>query len=354
MKVLKRLIILVFWAALMFSTLFVPEWKWIAFDENAISVFAWGDIIAPSVIADFERETGIKVHLNFYYSNEELLVKLKATKGKDYDLIIPSDYTVKLLSEEGLLKKIDKSKCPFWDRLDPRLLDLFHDPKNFYSIPYEWEIYGFGIDRDYFKDLPRASWDLVFKPERDYKISMVNDPIDAVEFASFYLFGPKSSLSPEEAKQVQTLLTRQRAWVTAYSDHRGDYLLATKNCPLVISMSSYIGRTMERFPNVEFLTPEEGTFITIENLCIPKPSTKEDLVYKFIDYLYRPEAIATHYKEFHFFPATKNSIKDLEHDPKMASLVKGFDFDLSKAQFMKKLLPARELQELWISVKTDP
>ncbi len=88
------------------------EWS-SSYEPNSINVFAWGDILDPAVIADFEKETGIKVNLNYYSSNEELIVKLKATRGEGYDLIIPSDYAVKILIKEDLLKPIDQKPPRF-------------------------------------------------------------------------------------------------------------------------------------------------------------------------------------------------------------------------------------------------
>lgn len=100
-----RFSIMVFWSAIILALLYLPGMQIFPSKEKSINVFTWGDILERSVIDEFERSTGIKVHLSYYASNEELLVKLKATGGKGYDLIIPSDYSVKILKEEGLLKK---------------------------------------------------------------------------------------------------------------------------------------------------------------------------------------------------------------------------------------------------------
>ena len=70
------------WVCLIFSALYWPKWKIFKYDENTINVFVWGDIFDPAVIADFEKETGIKLNLSYYSSNEELIVKLKATAAK--------------------------------------------------------------------------------------------------------------------------------------------------------------------------------------------------------------------------------------------------------------------------------
>ena len=196
-----------------------------------------------------KKKRGIKVNLNYYSSNEELIVKLKATGGRGYDLIVPSDYAVSILIKAGLVKELDKKKIDFWSTLNPSLTGQFFDPENRYSVPFEWELYGFGIDKDYFKTHPlNPSWKLIFDPKTvDYKISMINDAIEAVEFASFYLYGITPTLDSQQIEAIKNVLVEQRNWVTAYANFRGDYFLATRNCPVVIASSSYIWRTMRLF-----------------------------------------------------------------------------------------------------------
>jgi spermidine/putrescine transport system substrate-binding protein len=353
-KLFIRSGIILFWIGLIAFGLYWPKWQIIRYEENSINVFAWGDILDPAVISDFQKETGIKVNLSYYSSNEELIVKLKATGGEGYDLIIPSDYAVNVLIQEDLLKEIDKSKLNFWNEIAPNLTGHFFDPDNRYSIPFEWELFGFGIDKDYFADKPMTpSWKMIFDPEVvKYKITMKNDPIEAIEFASFYLFGPVTSINQEQAEQVKAVLKRQKPWVEAYADFRGDYFLATKNCAVVIASSSYIWRTMRMFDFVGFVVPEEGSFITIENLCIPKPSNKDDLTYRFINYLYTPESVASHYETYGFFPAALKA-DDIAHIDKQASeILRDSEKNFSKYHFCQNILPQDEIRDIWVDVKS--
>lgn len=350
MKPISRILIILFWVVVFFGSLYIPKWEFLSPHEKSISVFTWGEVLHPSVIEAFEKETGIKVHLNYYYSNEELTVKLLATKGEGYDLVVPSDYAVKLLIHEGLLKTLDKSKLTFLAKLNPALLGQFYDPHNTYSIPFEWEIYGLGINTELLPNIT-PSWNLVFNPPLPYKITMINDPIEAVAFSSFFLFGPKQHLSPLEVESIKDLLTKQKAWVEAYTQNRGDYFLATKNCPLVLTTNQNAARTMQLFPFVNFAIPKEGTFISIENLCIPKASDKEELTYQLLNYLYTHDSMRAHYKKFHFYPALNIPLEEIEDDPRLASLIQASKVDPAKTHFLRKLLPQREIQELWIQVK---
>ena len=113
-KIFIRSGIILFWLCLIFCALYWPKWKILKYDQNTINVFVWGDILEPSIVSDFEKETGIKLNLSYYSSNEELIVKLKATRGEGYDLVIPSDYAVNILIKEDLLKKLNKEKFAYW------------------------------------------------------------------------------------------------------------------------------------------------------------------------------------------------------------------------------------------------
>ena len=98
--------------------------------------------------------------------------------------------------------------------------------------------------------------------------------------------------------------------------------------------------------------PSEGTFLTIENFALPKTTNKEDLVYEFINFLYRPDVMALHYNTFGFFPATLNALPASELDPFTASLLLASDKDFKKLHFIKSLVPEQQLRDLWIEVKT--
>lgn len=353
-RFLQRSGIIALWVALIATILYWPKFEFSTADANTLNVFAWGDILDPDVIARFQKKTGIHVNLNYYSSNEELIVKLRATQGAGYDLIIPSDYAVNLLAEENLLKPLDRSQLGFWKELNPNLLNYFFDPDNRYSIPFEWEIYGFGIDADYFALHPtRPSWKMIFDPEVvRYKIVMRNDPIEAVELASFYLYGPITDLNDEQALAVRSLLKQQKPWVEAYADFRGDYFLATKNCAVVVASSSYIWRTMRLFDFVQFVLPEEGTFITIENLCIPRLSTKEALAYELIRFLYTEESTMSHYETYGFFPACLRAEQIENLDAQAASILKDSENNFSKYHFFQNVLPQEETRDIWVDVKS--
>ena len=351
-KLVKQFVIICLWICLLLGALYWPKITFFSYKANTINVFTWGDILDPKIISSFEKETGIKVNFSYYSSNEELLVKLKATKGEGYDLIIPSDYAVSTLIKQNLLKKIDKSKLTFWNELNPNLLGRFFDPTNEYSIPFEWEIFLLGIN--YYKDKSTPlNWGLNFdKNNINYKISMTNDPIEATLLAGFYLFGPKDSLNATESAAVRDLLIKQKKWVEAYATFRGDYFLCTGSCQVAVVSSSYIWKTLNQFPSIGFVVPEEGTFISIENLSIPHPSKKEDLTYQFINYLFKEESVLSHFKTFGFFPSTLQALDKIELLPETKKLLLSSEDQFKKFHFAKEMMPQEQITDIWIEVKS--
>ena len=109
--------------------------------ERSINVYNWGEYIDESIFDDFEAETGIHVNYNTFASNEMLYSAIKGG-GNSYDVIIPSDYMVARMGEEGLLMELDYSKIPNAENIDERYLSPAYDPDQKYSLPYMWGTTG--------------------------------------------------------------------------------------------------------------------------------------------------------------------------------------------------------------------
>lgn len=353
-KMFIRVSVIFFWIALIFGVLYWPEETFLT-NNRSINVFVWGDILEPSVVADFEKETGIKVNMNFYASNEEMLVKLRATGGQGYDMIIPSDYSVEILIKDGLVKELDKSQLNFYPHLNPKLLNLPYDPGNTYSIPFEWEVFLIGIDKSYFADKKYdRSWKMVFDTDQiSYYITMMNDPIQMIDLVSFYLYGYVTHVTDAQLQEITDLLIRQKKYVNAYADFRADYFLATKNSAAVIASTSYLWRTMKKFPFVGFVMPKEGSFITVENVCIPKPSKKDHLTYQLINYLYTRSSMKTHYDTYSIFPATTDVIPELTDDAETQQLLNMEGEAFKTLRFTTVITSQDKIRDAWVQVKTN-
>lgn len=105
-------------------------------EQKVLNVLTWDGYIPEDVLNDFQQSTGIKINFSNFESNEEMLAKLEATQGGDYDLVIGSDYILKQAISENLIQELDKSKIPNFENLDPAFLNQYYDPESKYTVPY--------------------------------------------------------------------------------------------------------------------------------------------------------------------------------------------------------------------------
>jgi spermidine/putrescine transport system substrate-binding protein len=350
-----RTVMIGFWLACLGMLFLIPIAGSLWQPGRSITILIWAATIDSKIIAHFKKETGISVNISYIENNEEAYSKVLTTHGEGYDLIMPSDYLVKRFIEHKLIKPIDKTKLTFWDRLNPRLLNHYYDPNNNYSIPYFWEIYGIGINKDYFKKTPSASWDLLFTyPLDDAKIGMLSSPREAILLTAQYLFGGLSPLTPMQQELVTQTLITQKKRVEAYidADIRSDYLLVSNTCPVTVASSAYIARIMQEYDNFDFLIPKEGGFLLIDSLVIPHASKKDDLVYQFINYLYKPENLRYHFQEYPFLPPTKELQQMMEEEKIKQAIIRAH-FDLSlHLEFFKDIINENIANKIWFTLKT--
>ena len=357
-----RIVLFLLCASAIMGILYLPAYTPVI-TEKSLNVFAWSGMLDAEYMSVFEQETGIKVNLSYFESNEELLVKLRSTGGKGYDLILPSDYAVALLRQENLLKPIDKSKLSFYKNIDPVFLSHYYDPDNTYSIPFEWAIYGIGINKRFFADknltTQQNHWSLLFNPasyHKNYKVVMVNDPIAAFPMASLYLFGTMHNLSQEQVNAIKKTLRNQRNFVEVYTDFRSDEILASNSVPVAATTSSYIARGMKYNKDLDFIVPAQS-LITIEHFAIPAASNKQELAYKFIEFMYKPKTIIHHFNTMPFFPVTPTVLDSLNIPASLKSLVRITPEQFKKLSFlnlgtMHTPITEQFVRSAWIEIKS--
>ncbi|HZW61977.1 MAG TPA: spermidine/putrescine ABC transporter substrate-binding protein, partial [Candidatus Babeliales bacterium] len=305
-----RSIMVCSWILLTFIFLYSPFVSRFIYQPKSLTLFIWPMILDARVLADFEKETGIKVYINYYESNEELYSKLKATGGKGYDIIVPTDYMVEQLINDGFIKKIDRSKLDFFPTVRPFLLGNYFDPHNEYSIPYYLTIFGLGINKTYFGgNIPtHLSWRLVFDPQTQMNhICMIDSPREAILLAALYLYGTIEHIADEDKlKAIEQLLSNQKCFVETFTSARIEELLVSGSCPIAIGGSTDIWKAMREYPNIDFFIPDEGTFATIDSFVISKTTNKDDLIYQLINFLYRPSIVEHNSNKYGFCPPTTN------------------------------------------------
>ncbi len=281
-------------------------------DGNTLYLYNWTYYTPQSVLDAFEQETGIKVVVDSFSSNEEMFAKLQAGGGKGYDLIIPSaDYT-QIMIKLGMLEKIDHARIPNISNISPIVKEkATYDPGMEYSVPYFMGTTGIAVDK---ARLEAAGIDYgqsysIFADSRlKGRMSMLDDMRQVLGSALLTLdssinTGDEDMLD-EAARIVEDEwkpnLVKFDAEAYAKSFARGEFWVVQCYPEAV-----YAEVDEKDWDNIDFFIPEEGACMYIDNFVIPKGAKNIDGAYAFIDFFHRPEVHAMFLDEFNF-PATAN------------------------------------------------
>jgi spermidine/putrescine transport system substrate-binding protein len=124
-----RLLFILFWVMILLGFILLSHVSQHVSQTRSLSVYMWADKIDESILQKFEQETGIKVYVNYYESNEELVTKFEIAKDLNCDVILPSEYIIETLAKAGFLKKLDKSRCDFIDRISLEFMGKYFDSR---------------------------------------------------------------------------------------------------------------------------------------------------------------------------------------------------------------------------------
>ena len=196
------------------------DWARFADDNITLNVYNWGQYISDgsdesvNILAAFEELTGIQVNYTTYDSNESLYAKLK-NGGATYDIIIPSDYMVGRMIEEGMLSPLDLANIPNFANIGADYLGWGFDPDNAYSVPYTWGTTGLVYNTAMVEE-PPTSWTALWDVQYANNVLMFNNSRDAYAIAAAILGKPLNPQSVEEVGEVMRKLTEQKPIVQAY------------------------------------------------------------------------------------------------------------------------------------------
>ncbi len=256
-------------------------------NKETLYVYNWGDYMDESVIAEFEKETGIKVVYDTFATNEDMYVKIKSG-GSSYDLIFPSDYMITRMRDEGMLEKINLANIPNFKYIDDRFKGQDYDPNNEYSIPYMWGTVGILYNTTMVDD-PVDSWDILWDPKYSKQILMLDSQRDAIGIALIKAGYSLNSTDPTEISEAGELLKQQKPLVLAYAlDEIKDKMVAGE-AALALVWSGEAIYAMQENPDLDYAIPKEGTNLWFDGMAIPKGAKNKEAAEKFIDFLCRTE-----------------------------------------------------------------
>jgi len=201
-----------------------------------------------------------------------------------YDVVVPSDFMVSIMAQQGLLAKLDHVRIPNYQFIEPFLTNLPFDPQQEYAVPYLWGTVGVGYNSDVVKE-PPTSWDILWDARYKGRISMLNDQREVFGMALRLLGYSLNSQDPLLIERAKRKLMAQKPLVKTYTSESFDHLLVSGDIVLAHAWGGPIARAMQERPSIKYVVPQEGGTIWTDCLVVLSSSPRKAMAFEFINYL---------------------------------------------------------------------
>jgi spermidine/putrescine transport system substrate-binding protein len=264
------------------------------FRGQSMTLYNWTDYINTDTITHFETLCDVTVNLENYGSNDELIAKLRLG-NPGYDVVVPTGNIIPVMIREELLEPLDLSMIPnFETNISEFLQGPEYDPENMYTVPYQWGMIGVGYNRAAVGG-EIVTWEDVWNYEGN--VAWVEEPDAILGFALRILGYDPNTSDPEEITAARDYLMDNGGNVRTIAQGDGRLRLQSGEVDIVIAYNGEILRVQKECNEnpslgceneLDFVIPEEGGLIWVDNLSIPVDAPNPALAHAFLDYMLDP------------------------------------------------------------------
>ena len=254
--------------------------------DGTLVVSNWDGYMPEDLPERFSEATGTDVEVSFHATNEEIMGKVVASRGKGYDVLFVSSPFAEALHELDLLAPIDHAKIPNLANLYPQADELAYDPGNSFSVPYAWGTTGLCYRSDRMAETP-TSWNDLLEPSDELRGKTTMLATDRWLMAAGLLARGYSvnETDPEKIEQVKDDLIETKRTLLAYDDTTFYSKLVSGEADLVQAWDGWCNYGIAENPDIRYVVPEEGTDLWVDTMVIMKSSDDVDAAHAFIDYV---------------------------------------------------------------------
>lgn len=259
-----------------------PKFGWGA-EEKKLNFYNWDTYIGETTLDDFKDATGIDVTMDLFADNDELFAKLKEG-NPGYDVIVPTnDYVERMISAE-MLTPLDHSKIPnFKKNVAKAFQDAEFDPGRKYSIPYMWGTQGIGYRKSRVDGVP-DSWKWVLDSDKYAgRIALLNEGF--IEIALKYLGYSYNSTDPNQIKQAEELIIKQKPNIKVFAEDNGQDLLLSGEVDLTVEWNGDILQVMAEDDDLAYVVPKEGSNVWQDCMCVPTGAPHPQNAHAFLNFI---------------------------------------------------------------------
>jgi spermidine/putrescine transport system substrate-binding protein len=255
--------------------------------DDTLRLFVWSEYVPQGVIDLFTAETGIKVAMEEYSSNEEMLAKLLAGGGA-YDIIQPSEYTIEALIKDNLLHELDQDKIPNLKNIAPEFRNMPFDPGNKFSVPWMAGFVGIVYNAETVTT-PVVGYRDVFTDEHAGRIVILDDAREIVTWGLATAGIPVNDVSDQNLETIKPMLRDWLSKVKVYDSDSPRTPMLSGDTDIGIVWSGEGALLFDENPKFQWVMPAEGVHMFVDNLAIPKTARNKEMAEEFMNFILRPD-----------------------------------------------------------------
>ncbi|WP_196595757.1 spermidine/putrescine ABC transporter substrate-binding protein [Pectinatus frisingensis] len=320
--------------------------------DKELNLFIWSEYIPDSVIKKFEDESGIKVNVSNYSTNEECLAKVESSAEGTYDIVVPDDFMIKIMKDKGLLQKFDKDKITNLKNIYPNYMSQYYDPDNEYSVPYLAGTVLIAVNTDKVKKNITSFNDLL-DPEFKDSIVAVDEERIIIGYALKALGYSMNDTDEAHLAQAKAWLQKLMPNIKVFDSDSPKTEMISGETSIGLIYNAEAALAMKENPAIKIVYPKEGMQRFIDSFCITAGSKHKEAAEQFINFILRPE-IAAEITQSYPYTSVNEAAKDLLSDEYKNNPASSIPPDVlnTQGEFMKDVGDATpKFDEIWSEVK---
>jgi spermidine/putrescine transport system substrate-binding protein len=260
---------------------------------DQLYIYTWSQYTDQQLLSTFTTQTGIKVLVDTFDSNDVMLAKLQASGGGAYSVIYPSDYMVQKMVEKDLLTELNHEQLIGLENLFKQFQNPSYDPNNRYSLPFSWGTTGFIYNSEKLENAPE-DWEYLWQNQDklNKRITLLND-VREVMGATLKMLG--YSYNSQNEKEIQAAYQKLRSLkpaIAAFDTDAWQNQILAGDLWLAMCYSSDGVKISKENPKLKYVIPRSGSSLWTDTIVIPKTATNLPGAYSWINLLLQPDVAA--------------------------------------------------------------